>query len=145
MADNACFYMSDPSLLTSKLFDSSESIKGYEGLSEGERAVGVRFDLGVAGVQVNFMPVDQISEHLRGLAGYIRSICSDQNQLTYILSRVSSIRFVMGCVVEPGFDDQGIVQNFLLEFNSRLNGLLFVCDSIVDYDGEPLVGPLCDG
>jgi hypothetical protein len=144
MADNACVYVADPSLLTSKLFDSIGAIKGYEGLSEGEQAVGIRFDLGLADVQMNFMPVEQIREHLRGLAGYVQSICPDQDRLVYVLSRVSSICFVMGCVIEPRFDDQGVVQDFLLEFNNRLNGLLFVYDSVVDYDGEPLVGPLSD-
>lgn len=144
MADNACIYIPDPSLLTSKVFDSIESIVGYEGLSEGEQAVGIRFDLGVARVQMNFMPVEQIREHLKGLAGYIHSVCSDQDRLVYVLSRVSNIRFVLGCVIEPGFDDQGIVQNFLLEFNSCLMGLLFVYDSVVDHDGEPLAGPLCE-
>jgi hypothetical protein len=71
------------------------------------------------------------------------SICPDQDRLVYVLSRISNIRFVMGCVIEPGFDDQGVVQNFLLEFNGRLNGLLFIYDSVVDCDRKPLVGPLC--
>jgi hypothetical protein len=143
MADNACVYIADPSLLTSKLFDSIGAIKGYEGLSAGEQAVGIRFDLGVADVRMNFLPAEQIREHLKGLAGYVQSICPDQDRLVYVLSRISNIRFVMGCVIEPGFDDQGVVQNFLLEFNGRLNGLLFIYDSVVDCDRKPLVGPLC--
>ncbi|MBN1813162.1 MAG: hypothetical protein JXA14_15105 [Anaerolineae bacterium] len=92
MADNACIYVSDPSLLTSKLFDSIESIESYEGLSEGEQAIGVRFDLGVASVRMNFMPVEQIREHLKGLAGYVQGIYPDQDRLVYVLSRVSGTR-----------------------------------------------------
>jgi len=88
------------------------------------------------------MAPDEIEEHLRGFAGYIQSVCDDQDRLVYALSRAHNVRFVAGCVIEPGFDDGGQVQAFLLDLNWRLNGLLFVFDSVVDYDGRPLVGPL---
>jgi hypothetical protein len=55
---------------------------------------------------------------------------------------VRRVCFVAGCVIEPGFDDQGIVQDFLLELNRRLNALLFIWDSLVDFNGQPLIGPL---
>ena len=144
MADNACIYISDPSLLTSKTFTSINSIEHYEGLSEGESATGIRFDIGIAEVQMNFMPAGQIEEHLKGLAGYAQSVSKgDTDRLAYVLSRIENIRFVLGCVIKPGFDQQGKTENFLFEFNNRLNGLLFIHDSVVDHDGEPLVGPLC--
>lgn len=144
MADNACIYIPDPSLLGSKLFDSIDAIRGYQGLSEGDSATGIRFDIGVAEVQMNFMPSQQMSEHLSGFAGYVQSVCHDKDTLMYALGRINSVRFVLGCVIEPGFDDQGKVEAFLLEFNRRLNGLLFIHNSVVDYDGEALAGPLCN-
>jgi len=48
MQDYACLYLADPSLLGSKLFDSFDGIRSYEGLSDGGVATGVRLDIGVA-------------------------------------------------------------------------------------------------
>ena len=144
MADNACIYIPDPSLLGSKLFDSIGAIRSYQGLSEGDSATGIRFDIGVAEIQMNFMPPQQVGEHLSGFTGYVQSACYDKDTLMYALGRVNNVRFVLGCVIEPGFDELGKVEAFLLEFNRRLNGLLFIHNSVVDYDGEPLAGPLCD-
>ena len=45
-------------------------------------------------------------------------------------------------VIEPGFDAGGAVVDFLVNFTAGLNGLLFVWDSILDYDGPVLLGPL---
>lgn len=145
MPDHACLYISDPSLLGSKLIDSIASIEHYEGLGTEERATGIRFDIGVARIQVNFMPAQEIEAHLSGFARYVRSIWpGDRDGLVYLLSRIHQVRFVLGCVIEPGFDGPGKVEHFLYELSRRLNGLLFVHDSVIDYDGEPLVGPLCD-
>jgi hypothetical protein len=145
MPDHACLYISDPSLLGSKLFDSVASIKHYEGLGAEDQATGIRFDIEVARIQVNFMPAHEIAQHLEGFAGYVRSIWQgDQDGLLYVLSRIHQVRFVLGCVIEPGFDGPGRVRRFLGELNRRLNGLLLLHDSVIDYDGEPLVGPLCD-
>jgi hypothetical protein len=55
------------------------------------------------------------------------------------------VRFVLGCEIEPGWDDKGDVSQFVAEFSGRLNGLLFVNNSVIDYDGEVLAGPLREG
>lgn len=142
MPGYATVYIADPSLLGSRLFDEMDVIQSYEGVSQNGSAVGVNFDIGAANIRMNFMPVDEIEEHLAGLTGYIHSVCKDRDQLVYTLSRVRRVCFVLGCVIEPGFDDDGIVQDFLLEFNRRLNGLLLIWDSLVDFNGQPLIGPL---
>lgn len=142
MPGYATIYIADPSLLSSRVFDEIDVIQSYEGVSQDGGATGVYFDIGVAHIRMNFMPVDEIEEHLAGLTGYIHSVSEDQDQLVYTLSRVRRVCFVLGCVVEPGFDDDGIVQDFLLEFNQRLNGLLLIWDSLVDFNGQPLIGPL---
>ena len=142
MPDFATFYISDPSLLGSRVFDEIDVIQSYDGLSQDGGATGVFFDIGAAQIRMNFMPVDEIEEHLAGLTGYIHSVCADKDQLVYTLSRVRRVCFVLGCVIEPSFDDDGIVQDFLLEFNRRLNGLLLIWDSLVDFNGQPLIGPL---
>jgi hypothetical protein len=144
MPDFATFYIADPTLLGSRVFDEIEVIKTYEGLVREGNATGVVFDIGAAYVRMNFMPPGEIEEHLAGLCGYIHSVCEAQDRLVYTLSRVHPVRFVAGCVIEPGFDDSGIVQTFLLELNRRLNSLLFLWDSLVDFNGQPLIGPMAD-
>lgn len=142
MPDFATFYIADPSLLGSRVFDEIEIIHNYEGLVRDGNATGVVFDIGAAHVRMNFMPPGEIEEHLAGLSGYIQSVCEDQDRMIYTLSRMRPVRFVAGCVIEPGFDDQGIVQTFLLDLNRQLNSLLFLWDSLVDFNGQPLIGPL---
>jgi hypothetical protein len=51
---------------------------------------------------------------------------------------------VIGCVIEPKRDDERAIFDFLAGFSSRLNALLFVYDSIVDFDGKALAGPLAE-
>jgi hypothetical protein len=142
MPDFATFYIADPSLLGSRVFDEIEVIRGYEGLSQEGRATGVIFDIDAAHIRMNFMPAAEVQEHLAGLTGYIQRICTDQDQLVYTLGRVRRVCFIAGCVIEPCFDEDGVVQHFLLELNRRLNALLFVWDSLIDFNGQPLIGPL---
>ncbi len=143
MPDNAAIYITDPSLLGSRLFDSIGVIQSYDGLLENDTATGVIFDIGVAQVQMNFMPQEELSQHLNGFVGYAEQIFSgNQDDLLYMLSRIRHVTFAMGCVITPGFDQDGQVEAFLLELTNHLNGLLFIYNSIVDYDGNPLAGPL---
>jgi hypothetical protein len=142
MTDFATFYIADPSLLGSRVFDDMAVIRDYEGLSQEGIATGIIFDIGAARIRMNFMPAAEVAEHLKGLTGYIQSVCEDQDQLVYTLGRVRMVSFVAGCVIEPGFDEEGVVQHFLLDLNRRLNALLFIWDSLVDFNGQPLIGPL---
>ena len=145
MPDNAAIYITDPSLLGSRLFDHVEAIQSYQAISNEGTATGILFDIGVANVQMNFMPQQELSNHLNGFAGYARQIFSgDQDDLLYLLSRIRHVSFIMGCVILPGFDEGGKVEAFLFELTSRLNGLLFIHNSIVDHDGKPLAGPLAN-
>lgn len=143
MPDNAAIYIADPALLRSNLFDSLDGIRSYEGLSEGETATAVRFKLEAAEVTMNFMPSHQNPRHLEGFSGFAGHVIKDRERLLYVLSRIRNVRLVLGCVVEPGFDEGGKVGDFLFAFNGQLNGLLFIYDTIFDYDGEALGGQLC--
>jgi hypothetical protein len=48
----------------------------------------------------------------------------------------------IGIVIPNGFDKDNLITNLLLDINNRLNGLLFLYDSIIDYNGEPYCGPM---
>jgi hypothetical protein len=142
MPDNATIYIADPSLLGAKLFKQMSGILSCEGLSQGSSATGIRFKLQAGEVTINFMPQVAIEQHLRGFSGYAEQFIVDRDKLPYVLSRIKQVRFVLGCVIEPGFDKAGKVHEFLFQFTALLNGILFLDNTIFDYDGEALGGPL---
>ena len=143
MSDNAAVYISDPSLLGAKFLKEFKEIKTYRGVQKGEQATGLKVDLGISQILMNFMPAEQIQTHLNGLEGFIRKVgCANNDKLLYTLSRVRYVRFVIGCVINPGFDKDGKTLQFLGNFACGLNGLLFVQNSVLDYDGEALAGAL---
>src|SRR5262245_128512 len=143
--EQATLYISDPSLLGSKVLEAVPGILSYEGLSEGDSATGLRLRLETGEVIMNFMPTHMIEEHLEGISGYAQQEVRDKERLPYVLHRISQVRFVVGCVVPQGFDDKGKTLETLLRLNSALNGLFFLGDSLFDHDAQPLAGSACDG
>ena len=140
MAGNAAIYIADPSLMGSRFFDKIEGIQSYEGLYQGDSATGVRFILDAGQVTMNFMPGEQVAQHLKGFAGYAEHVIKDRDQLIYAQSRIHYVRLICGCVITPDFDDDGKIQDFLFQFTGAANGLLFFADAIFDYDGQALGG-----
>ena len=145
MADNAAIYIADPTMLGSRLFALFPEIRSAKDKSDGTTATGLVLEVGAFVIDINFMPTAEMPAHLQGFSGYVQHVfAGSQDDLIYTLSRIRQVRLVMGCLIEPGFDEAGEVLNFLVEFTNRLNGLLFVHDSIVNFDGEVLAGPLRD-
>jgi hypothetical protein len=144
MPGNAAIYIGDPSLMGSRLFDRIEGIRSYEDFSEGDSATGIRFVLDAGQVTMNFMPQEQVPEHLNGFAGFAEHVIKDPDELIYARARIYYVRFVCGCVITPGFDDDGKIQDFLFRFTAAVNGLLFLSDTIFDYDGRALGGRLAE-
>ncbi len=146
MTDKAAIYISDPSLIETKFLGKFGEIKSYEGLQEGDQATGLKVDIGISQLTMNFMPPEKIQAHLDGFSGYVRGAgCANEDKLIYTLSRIQGVNFVIGCIIEPGFDDANKTVQFLFDFASGLNGLLFIHSSVIDYDGEALAGPLREG
>ncbi len=144
MSRNAAIFLGDPSVIGTKLFRQLEGVRSHTSLSQGKSATGFGFELAAGRIAMNFMPEGMMAEHLQGFCGYAEHVISDKDRLIYTVSRIQHTRLVLGCVIEPGFDDEGKIQEFLFQFNSRVNGLLFLGDTIFDYDGEPLGGPLAE-
>jgi len=140
MPDYATLYIADPSLLGSRALDRFPSIVRYESMSSGEDATGLKVYLEGVTITMNFMPPDQRREHFEGFRGWVQTVLKDRDQLLYVLSRIYWAEMPVGCVIEPGFDREGKVEQFLFSFNDRLNGLLFFADTIFDYDGRPIAG-----
>lgn len=47
----------------------------------------------------------------------------------------------LGCNITHEQEQEEQVQQFLFNFNSTLNGLMFIYDTVWDWSGEPLCGP----
>ena len=140
MTGNAAIYIADPGMIGSKALDGLANVSSYESVSDGETATGVVFNLPPGQVRINFMPSDQIQRHLEGFMGFAQQTISDKEKMLYALSRIYHVQLVGGCVVSPGFDQDGIIEQFLRELVARLNGLLFIHNTLFDYDGERLGG-----
>ncbi len=140
MPGNAAIYLADPSMMGSRMFSKVDGICSYEGLSQGTLAAGVRFTLDAGQVTMNFMPEKQVAGHLRGFASFAEGAIRDREKLVYTQARIKHVRLVCGCVIAPDFDEAGTIQNFLFRFTWAANGLLFLANTIFDYDGQPLSG-----
>jgi hypothetical protein len=140
MPDYATLYVADPSLLGSRMLNRFPSILKYEGLSSGDNATGLKLYLEFATITMNFMPAEERLEHFEGMKGWVQTVLENRDQLLYVLSRIYYAELPVGCVIEPGFDAEGKVEEFLFSFNDRLNGLLFFANTIFDYDGKPIAG-----
>jgi hypothetical protein len=138
---NATYYISDPSILSSRLFNLIDDITAYEGLSDGTNAVGAKLTLSWGVVTMNFMPSEELDEHLHGFEGYIRSIITDPEELLYPLARLHNVKMCIGCNIEHDESDTEAVHTFLFNFNGAVNGLLFLYDSVFDFTGSALVSP----
>lgn len=131
-------------MLGSRLFDRIEAIESYEDISDGSVATGIRFKLRWGSITMNFTPGNKVADHLQGLSGWLHHNLTDRDTLIYALARVHHVRMVIGCVIEHDESSSGDVFDFLLRFNISLNGLLFVCDSLLDFTGDAIAGPMVE-
>ena len=138
MPGYATIYIADPSMMGSRLFQKVGGIRRYDGLTQNGSATGVRFALDAGQVTMNFMPEEQVAEHLRGFSGFAEHVIKDRERLVYFIARIGYVRLVCGCVITPDFDDGGTIRKFLFRFTRSANSLLFLGDTIFDFDGVAL-------
>jgi hypothetical protein len=138
MPSNAAIYIADPSILGSRTLDEIADIESYEGLNQNQLASGFRLRLAWGVVTVNFMPAEQLPNHLHGFASYAEKLIKNQDTLIYALARIHHVRMCLGCVIEHTPESELSAQEFLFRLNNELNGLLFLYDTIFDKDGKAL-------
>ena len=143
MPDYATLYIADPSMLGSRFLKHFPEIKSYKSVSNPDgTAKGLVLTVGNAVIRLNFMAETAVPSHLAGFAGFAKTNTTDPDLLTYVLARIHHVRMVIGCVIEPALDEAS--EEFLLKFNSMLNGLAFANDTIMDFDSTPLCGALAN-
>jgi hypothetical protein len=136
--DNVAFYISDPSIIGSKVLDTLPGILSYNSKSDDQNAIGMILRLNAANIDCNFMSNEELENHLKGLSVFVSGNLAEGVDLSYTLSRVSQVRLVIGCVINPGFDSAEEVLSFIKHYNRALNSMLFYNSTLFDYDMEAL-------
>lgn len=136
----ASLYVMDPSLIGSKVLNTLPQILSYQSKSNDDNDVtGMLIKLDTAEIEMNFMEPSKREEHLEGFKGFAYNHVSEGIDHIYVLSRIHYTRMVIGCVIDPGFDNEGKVLNFLQELNRAYNSLLLYDNKVFDYDMQKLV------
>ncbi len=139
MLKNAAIYIADPSIIGSRLFDSINAIKSYK-INEDNEPTSVLLEIEWGQIRLNFMENEQLEKHLKGFSAYIENVISDQGKYVYVQNRICYVTMCIGCIIQHRESTVQKVESFLFELNGKLNGLLFLYDSIFDYSGEFLGG-----
>lgn len=135
----ATLYLADPSIVGSKVLNNFSQIISYADKSDDDKATGIVIKLTEAEIDMNFMPYVELGEHLEGFKGFAYdNICQNVDP-QYVLSRIHNVRLVIGCVVNPQFDEAGKIFQFLQSLNKAYNSLLFCNNRVFDYDMQMLV------
>ena len=140
MPKNAAIYIADPSMLGSRLFDSLDEIKSYQGLSEDGNATGFKLTFGWGTFTMNLRSGEGLEEHLNGFRGFVDHTTEDQELVLYTISRITYVRMLLGCVITHESDAEKEAKEFLHTFNRAVNGLLFLENTVWDWTGDPIAG-----
>ncbi|QOL19831.1 hypothetical protein [Candidatus Bodocaedibacter vickermanii] len=132
--DYATLYISDPSIIGSKVLDTMPEILSYNSKSDNHHVLGMTLRLKAANIDCNFMVNSELENHLNGLSNFVSGSIAEGVDLSYSLSRVSQVRMAMGCCIDPGFDSEGEILNFIKHYSRTLNSLLFYDSTLFDYD-----------
>jgi hypothetical protein len=82
---------------------------------------------------------DGVAQHLEGLRGYVRARCTMQDPgFVGLLDRIVQ---VLGFVIEPAFDQAGLVEKLIMDLAQRGEGMVFDGSSFLGHDGAIIAGP----
>lgn len=146
MPDNAALYSpgDPPSVDFFTAWDGVMEAKVTQG--DEERPQQYRVRMGRVVITINVMPEPEIEEHIQGFADYVRFLhqSTPSARTDGLIDRIGKIRTALGCVIEPGFDEEGVVEGLIDGLARELDALVFAADSVFDSDGKPLVGPAAE-
>ncbi|MEM8861247.1 MAG: hypothetical protein AAGD96_23215 [Chloroflexota bacterium] len=140
MIENATFYIPDPTVFGTKLFDRFPEINSAQPFSTEEVATGMLLETTWGEIKFNVMPPEQMGPHLNSFANFIHQHCPVKSDDMYMRGRLTHVRWVLGCNIKHEPNQQQTVGQFLLRFNDQLNGTLFFDNTVWDWNGKPMVG-----
>ncbi|MCZ6835615.1 MAG: hypothetical protein O7G85_07560 [Planctomycetota bacterium] len=90
------------------------------------------------------MASSEIAEHLKGLEGYART-CHESDtipNLEEVFAYIKCLRQAYGLITENDFGFDSKLWVILKKIADSVDGVLFVCDSLVDTKDLVIFGPL---
>mgnify|MGYP001170561888 FL=1 len=145
MPANPKIFITDPSMLGSKLFDALPMVKSFNSIEDEAGAQGILLETPWGKVKISFIAEDALTAEIEALEGFIESkLASNEDQQMYVMTRTYYLQMALDLEISQNEKNDDDLHNFLFEFNSALNGIMFLYDSIWDYDTSPICGPHFD-
>jgi len=141
MPKNATIYISDPSILSPRLFNHITEIESFnlEPHVELFERIIIRAQWGEAVIKIRKQ--GELELNLSGLLSYVKSHSLEKGTQNYVQNRIINVRAALGFTIHHTNQYEENVQQFLFGFNNELCGLLFLYDSLYDWTGEELLTP----
>jgi hypothetical protein len=142
---NAAIYSASPQKLTESALKSIPSLLAVTSDS-GVLKKPSRFDLEFNNVafRLNVMPKAELADHLKGFQGYAKS-CHEEDpipNLDEVVSYIGNMTQVYALVTDQEFDFDSELWSELKKVTDVVDGVIFICDSLVDTQDLVIFGPL---
>ncbi len=142
MPANAAIYISTPPpsegwLLAQPMVQSLQT-----SAAQGQAIGGYELVVNDTKISMNIMDPQRVDAHLAGFAGWVRqqkNTAVSADAMQQMLALLSATQTIIGCVIEPDFDEQEHVSNLLFRIAHGI-GLIFALDTVF-VDGQPILGP----
>src|SRR5260370_41139360 len=95
-----------------------------------------------AAVRLNVMPTDELSRHLKGFAGWVRSLQDAADRMAAAETLITHTKTVLGLVTETDFEATPELWAWLFKVADQNDGVLFLLNSIYLANGAVLVGAM---
>jgi len=143
---NAAIYSANPQRLNSSLLSSIGKIRGLKTDAQDAPAF-IEVTIDSNRFRINSMPEAEVGQHLEGFRQYIESYHAEHpmDNLGELLTYVNSICCVYGLVFATEFDFDSETWQVIKQIADLVDGVIFVCDSLVDTEDMVVFGPLGEG
>jgi hypothetical protein len=146
MPKNCTFLLGDPSILSNRLYKTFEDLQKVEEIMEGSVVKARRLTLSWGTIRMVPEPPEKLKDLHDFLVNFTTDHMRDGVDDGYIFDRIYSVKWALNCVIDHPEDEKSMeaASQFLLDFNRAVAGMVFVLDSLIDFNEEPLVGVAFD-
>jgi hypothetical protein len=77
---------------------------------------------------------------VNGMTNWINSFGSKEKSVKVLLNKVDAAVDLLGCVIEPAYDNEGKISNLVKHIAKEYNGFIFSHQSFYDENGKKIIG-----